>query len=507
MAERVDAMWKSQTTSHAAVLEENFLHLYDLLTNKTVFQLGDQTDARSYVALVLGGLLHDQRRRPRIMVSILQTLQHNPHLCHALPALELGDKPDKKGFELDGKEKGILDKFFVAMTALLRKEHAASSLVHPPQASDFKRPPRPPKVLRIDPKNMPWHRQVLKSPHDVVGHAPQVSDFMCSSRQLQPLSRADLQGICDAGLADKMALSEDELRALVMRPLAAVLPLDAIIVLVNDQADFGRPAVPSAMLFDVSTHADAQSTVAKEMQHRLRADAACFAETENAARRPKLRLLLEADCARLCASPGDGAHLQRVLEQLKALKGDLQRLRDSDAEYVTLATPLAEHVANHVDLPSAVNPADADDEVTVSKLLYYLRRYSEHETYLWAEHLIATLLSSQMGDDWRRLNPFVGAAHFAVGTRLVTAILLKTNRIGQTSRALALCTALIEWLQRLQERPGSQSAAGLLQEADALAQSLTVERHFVDPALSFDPRFLVFEFTWNIILRRARRAT
>ena len=82
------------------------------------------------------------------------------------------------------------------------------------------------------------------------------------------------------------------------------------------------------------------------MQHRLRADAACFAETENAARRPKLRLLLEADCARLCASPGDGAHLQRVLEQLKALKGDLQRLRDSDAEYVTLAADLVRELAD-----------------------------------------------------------------------------------------------------------------------------------------------------------------
>ena len=81
---------------------------------------------------------------------------------------------------------------------------------------------------------MPWHRQVLKSPHDVVGREPQVSDFMCSSQQLQPLSRADLQGICDAGLVDKMALSEDELRALVMRTLAAVLPRDAITVLVND---------------------------------------------------------------------------------------------------------------------------------------------------------------------------------------------------------------------------------------------------------------------------------
>lgn len=46
-----------------------------------------------------------------------------------------------------------------------------------------------------------------------------------------------------------------------------------------------------------------------------------------------------------------------------------------------------------------------------------------------------------------------------------------------------------------------------MQKADAVAGALGTRRHFLagaDPA--FDPRFLVFEFTWNIMLRRRRPA-
>ena len=82
-------------------------------------------------------------------------------------------------------------------------------------------------------------------------------------------------------------------------------------------------------------------------------------------------------------------------------------------------------------------------------------------------------------------------------------LLLKANRVGHTNRTIALCTDLIDMLTTFTAdgdgpRP---KVAGLVQKADALAASLDTRRHFVD-SKSFDPRFLVFEFTWNILLRK-----
>ncbi len=51
-----------------------------------------------------------------------------------------------------------------------------------------------------------------------------------------------------------------------------------------------------------------------------------------------------------------------------------------------------------------------------------------------------------MWDDWRRMNPFVDAAHFSLGARLVTGFLLRANRMGHASRALVQCTDLLDIL-------------------------------------------------------------
>lgn len=52
--------------------------------------------------------------------------------------------------------------------------------------------------------------------------------------------------------------------------------------------------------------------------------------------------------------------------------------------------------------------------------------------------------------------------------------------------------------------------AGLLtaMQGESLAVNLATKRHYVDPSADnrrvYDPRFLVFEFTWNIILRESQ---
>ena len=170
-----------------------------------------------------------------------------------------------------------------------------------------------------------------------------------------------------------MALCDAELQALVANPFSASLPLDEILTLLTNEA-LGLPPVSEKLQFDVAAHRDAQSAVAKEMQRRLRDDAQHFAEGENGALKPKLKGLLDADFYRMCGETPDRAAINGTVQKLTGIKQALMRLRAEDEEYVTLAIPITQHVANFIRLPMQINPADAEDEGDVHKLMFYLRR-------------------------------------------------------------------------------------------------------------------------------------
>ena len=123
----------------------------------------------------------------------------------------------------------------------------------------------------------------------------------------------------------------------------------------------------------------------------------------------------------------------------------------------------------------------------------------------------------------------------------MTIAILRANRIGQANRCVAAAKNLIKLLAKqlairdpLQRSFGRSSAVPkIVQHAEGILGQLTAKRHFVDfveahgkkgkggrtageegeegvggegeegaTSFNFDPRFLVFEFTWNILLRK-----
>eukprot|EP01012_Entosiphon_sulcatum_P009332 TRINITY_DN1521_c0_g2_i1.p1 TRINITY_DN1521_c0_g2~~TRINITY_DN1521_c0_g2_i1.p1 ORF type:complete len:4962 (-),score=1074.52 TRINITY_DN1521_c0_g2_i1:73-14958(-) len=544
--------------------KNGFLFLYDLLTGQTKFRLGKTDDAYSYCCLLLP-LLHPQRRRPRIMASVLELLLLNPDLVSQLPALKIDQKekgeekkqakkaerglfdddddddeeddiqvliharmssgrppakkPANKPTELTGAAGGALDKLFSAVQQLLAKAKEQGTLVLPKPRSEYPRPPAPPRHLAVpETPAGTGFAGIIKPPLDAAGHFPQVSNFLCSLRTLEPVAAEQLKWLCEPQLADAMALSEAELREFAGVPLAGGVDLGEFTTRLT-RSDVGLSPVNDGMAFDVGGHPDAQSTVAKDMQVRLADDAKLFAGRENGAAKPKLSGLLDPDVERMHADPlGAEAGVDAALQRLTDLARKLNQQREADEQWVTLAIPIVQTVANHVPLPPdciPLNPADPATDDAVRRYMFYLRRYSEHETVVWLELLIASVLSDRAAEDWKRLNPFVEDDTYNLGMRLITGLLLKANRIGHTNRTLEHCNDLIRMLATLKkaaqsERDGVEdtvnkkpTVAGLVQKADALAQFLLNARHFVDSAtLTFDPRFLVFEFTWNIMLRK-----
>ena len=203
--------------------------------------------------------------------------------------------------------------------------------------------------------------------------------------------------------------------------------------------------------------------------------------------------------------------LDALLAHLVELEKRLLKLKTADSEFVTLSVPVIVAAANDTSAAPAGEERDS----------FLLLRASRQRTPLWLQYIIASMLSVGEGgsarelaglDDWRALNPFVREATFAVTMQLVARMLLHANRVGHANRAIDSCRAAIALLRKALELRGDEVAvpaalvAGLKQQSSTLASLLDAKRAFIDRAdggehFTFDPRFLVFEFTWNMLLR------
>lgn len=124
---------------------------------------------------------------------------------------------------------------------------------------------------------------------------------------------------------------------------------------------------------------------------------------------------------------------------------------------------------------------------------------------------MASILSTTAEQDIRSLNPYLSAAAYKTVNSLTVVAMLASIRIGQSHRALGGLSHLVKLLRSVSSKNTSEEQKRLCQEiglqASKVATDLTCERHFmrVSPtAVEFDPRFLVFEFTYSLMLRKSQ---
>ena len=123
--------------------------------------------------------------------------------------------------------------------------------------------------------------------------------------------------------------------------------------------------------------------------------------------------------------------LKSVLVQMKQLTKDLKTLRDSDVQYVAKVVPLLLHAANYVDIQN-----EKDFIIRKDKIYFLLRRQAGQESKIWLEYLFGCLLSSKALEDLQTLNPYLTDAVANSLLKVVTATLLRSNRIGQSNRCI-----------------------------------------------------------------------
>lgn len=131
---------------------------------------------------------------------------------------------------------------------------------------------------------------------------------------------------------------------------------------------------------------------------------------------------------------------------------------------------------------------------------------------MWLEILFGALLSTKSTEDLQYLNPYFEADSVALTLDVVVAVILHANRIGHINRCVSTLRKVQKLLAKLEpatpkddpRRIPADVRAGLDLEGETLAKTLRGRRTYMEgdgsAGYGYDPRFLVFEFTWNIML-------
>lgn len=369
---------------------------------------------------------------------------------------------------------------------------------------------------------------------------PELSDCNCGRRTVGrfcfPLS----------GSEEELTFQLEEAGHFAETPLGG-LQLEGYLRHVT-RAENGLPPVTGRLPFDVTAHPQAQSPVAVAMLDRMETDSAEYAQQVNTKVTPQLKGF-DLHSIQTMLSPSGQQHqgrgseegqriLEENLERLGRLQTALQRLREEDLRFLQLAIPLIVEKANNLLPPpsSSSSPSSAaagiggsrgtrcdgmegptdDDEKGEhgSRIAFRLRRLCGQESWIGFDYVIGSLLSSQAEHDLCKLNPFLSARDVQEILELTAVTLLHANRIGQLNRCISRNSNLIRILH-WKDRGHPARVQAVQQTAEGLAQLLSTRRHYVklntisreeekNFELEFDPRFLVFEFTWNIVLRETQ---
>ena len=129
------------------------------------------------------------------------------------------------------------------------------------------------------------------------------------------------------------------------------------------------------------------------------------------------------------------------------------------------------------------------------------------------EYFASLLLDKAFDARISEINPYLDVDAVRRSESLLVSALLRLSRAGLVSRCISTAEELIRALDGAQLRSEAEHAAafnGISLKAAALAELLSTRRGYADVVrrdtmlVEYDPRFLLFEFSANIILRDAQ---
>lgn len=469
-----------------------FLFLYELLTGTLRFAVRNE-DSPYLLASYITCLVKDAATPGSFafkLQGILEIACAAPFLIKDMPKFD-----DTRKFKLTTLMAGQS----VVQTLLKNVQHyiltKRAEISRLPRYRSI-RPPATLRVVRIDKLadlERSWRAPGRSNDY---GNARR---FVHASADIAP-SRLGLSLENPLGLAAQMCgnFGDMHVAACGRQPLEASLELSQFVTdVVAASAGDSRPS--PVLPFDVLRHRAAKSHVAVRMLERLSKDIVEYAQHENARTRPMMRgMANEAEIKQLICSANPDA----IKRGIAALKRKLMELRDADAVFARDAARGCIDAAN-------------DGGSGLPGLTWQLSLRAGLEASAWFELIVEQLLSTRGDCELEELNPFLGKRGIAVIRELTCRALIAASRAAQLSRAIsaagALESALTKATSMAGKRASTSSAAQCAEvtlRSSALAEQLSARRHYINPGTAadgaifhFEPRFLVFEFVHNILLR------
>eukprot|EP00466_Bigelowiella_natans_P001199 jgi/Bigna1/76726/fgenesh1_pg.43_\ len=302
--------------------------------------------------------------------------------------------------------------------------------------------------------------------------------------------------------AAHVGTSKADLEALLSSPLRDV-GLSSFISMVKAEDEEAK--VSGELGFDISDHPEAKSHVAKSMLSRLRTDIKDYATKMNSKKRPQLAHFSRSDIARYIKNRRDPG-IDKAIAMLSLLVQKVDVIRSKDLFVLPKAVDFALKLSNKVPELDAKQPGGMFSE-EYAKLRLLVARISGSRPMIDLEYLMASRLSSQALLDLQKANPFISQEHHKIINNVTLSVMLRANRIGQANRTISAAIKLIRMLKGVQL--GRSQALGsspsdvekqLNGAATKVATWLGSERTYIKPGGVFDPRFLLFEYVFNMVL-------
>jgi thiol-disulfide isomerase/thioredoxin len=313
-------------------------------------------------------------------------------------------------------------------------------------------------------------------------------------------------------------VSREDLYALSISPLSAVFPY----LTSATRQERGLSTINGKLsgLCDLEKHSAASTGVAKKMIRRLQEDMLHYAESENKKKEGYIKGLSEIDLGSFFEK-GEMEIMHSAKSQLHNLLKDLNQIHDYDAKYVAKIIPFLCHVSNFVDtspLPQDVKlqSMESNTRDEIMRTIFVLKQICGQVPRISIEFLFGATLSTRYLSNINSLNPYLGKETVNTLLQLVTIAMIRSNRIGHTNRCISQAQQLLTMVENaleLGKNIGSEgmedkvkaSKGKIVQASTTLANGILSKRHFMcegSDYFSFDPRFLLFEFIWNILLRK-----
>lgn len=500
-----------------------FLFFFELMTSTLKFQILKEDSTYALGSMLLRMMPPAETNDTNALMSLLRLMSLNPQLCldRAFPRWK-----DTRTFKLSVvfAKQSVFAELFKGCRQYLEEKKNKGELINSVAVEVETRAPLLPGPLPM---------QVYFERAWIAAASTASADVSCAKRYLNQT----IDGVA-------------ELEALTTMPLSPI-GLGSFLVH-KSRADRGLAPVSPALPLDLSNHRAMNSHVAQTMLARLRNDIKYYAEREAERMEPFLSAMQEADIQAMVDAAGTAnPKLDAAIAQLRAILVALQGLQQRDHELIQQTMLRTLVLANKVDivlppnggasLSAGIHDVEGENRAR-SGAGILLARISGTEATISFELLVASLLNSASQASLQRLNPYLKADDVNQILDMTTSIVMHCSRLGHSHRAVSAARDLLAALIRLKEKAASKARStgtstgtgtggatadelatelasqklttfqSLYSQSQSLAQLLVMKRYYItaetsasgELLLSYDPRFLVFEFMHNILLRRSQ---